>query len=98
MSDDNRAMWNRIDEHSQVIGQLQISQASAKADTDARLSNLEQGQARHLEVLVRVEHKIDENRQSLDQARGGLKLGKWIAGLSVGILGAWVAFMKFWQG
>ena len=98
MSDDNRAMWNRLDEHSQVINQLQISQAAAKADTDARLVHLEQGQARHLEYLVRIEHKIDSNSKSLDQAKGGLKLGKWIAGLSVGILSVWLAFIKFWQG
>ena len=98
MSDDNRAMWNRIDEHSQVINQLQISQAAAKADTDARLLHLEQGQARQLEIMTRIEHKIDGNTESLNQAQGGIRLGKWIAGLSVSIIGLWIAFVKFWHG
>lgn len=99
MSDDNpKAIWQRIDEHSAMISQMRTEQAAAKAETDARLVHLEQGQARQLEVMTRIEAKIDANTTSLAQAQGGLRLGKWVAGIGLSLVGLWIAFVRYLNG
>lgn len=98
MADENRAIWQRIDEHSAVIAQMREDRATDKAHTDARLSHLEQGQARQLELMTRVEAKIDANTMSLSQAQGGIKVGKWIAATLIAVVGLWVAIQRYFGG
>ena len=98
MADENRALWQRIDEHSELIAQMQKDQASDKAENRARLAHLEEGQHRQLELMTRVEAKIDANTMSLSQAQGGLKLGKWIAATLIACAGLWLAIQRFIGG
>lgn len=107
--DDSKTVWQRIDEHSAVINQMQIDHAKSEARADARLEHLEQGQARHLEIMVRIERKIDsrhdellkilaENTAQINQAQGGVRFGKWMAGVGLTLIGVALALVRYFRG
>ncbi len=66
---------------------------------------IEERQDRTLEMLSRIDTKIDETRKELkdtqdwmNQSKGGLRFGKWLAGIGLTVLGLGIAFLKFFKG
>jgi hypothetical protein len=66
---------------------------------------MEERQDRTIEILSRIEGKVDETRKEMketqewiNQSKGGLRFGKWIAGTAVAVLGLGIAFIKFFKG
>lgn len=90
-------LWNKMDKHDEIISILQQKQAA----TDARLQAMDERIDRNQHVIVqgmaRLETKLDAQGQWMNKSEGGLRLGKWLAGISltcIGILAAWVKFFK----
>lgn len=90
-------IWTRIDEHSEAISRIQREQAASEAEKNARLKHLEEGQARQMEALSRVEAKIDGNTQSLASQQGGLRVGRWVIGVGLTAIGVGVALARYFR-
>ena len=91
------AVWQRIDEHSAIIQQIRIEQAASEAKTDTRLHHLESGQQEIIKTLAKIDHKIDANTASLNQAQGGIRAGKWLIGIVATLTGLVIAGLNYFK-
>lgn len=88
---------DKLDRHDEIINYLQLEQAK----TNARIVAMEERMDRNQSILVeqgaRIEAKVDTTTAWMNQSQGGLRLGKWLAGIGLtaaGILAAWLRFFK----
>jgi hypothetical protein len=98
VDEDMNAVWKRIDEHGSLIQQIRIEQAASEAKTDTRLHHLESGQQEIIKTLAKIDHKIDANTASLNQTQGGIRAGKWLAGIIATGVGLVIAGMSYFKG
>ena len=90
-----------VNRHERIIAELQQDMYQVST----RMGVMEERHDRTIEILSRIENKVDETRKEMketqdwiSQSKGGLRLGKWLAGTALGILGLGLAFVKFFKG
>lgn len=89
---------DKLDRHDEIINYLQLEQAK----TNARIVAMEERMDRNQSILVeqgaRIESKVDATTAWMNQSQGGLRIGKWIAGITIAVLGMTATWLKFFKG
>lgn len=98
---ENDPIKEAVARHERIIGGLQEDMYRV----GARMTVIEDRQDRLLQISSRIESKLDHiNDETQDikawmnQSKGGLRLGKWIAGIGLTVLGLGLAFIKYFKG
>ena len=91
-------VWDRLDKHSEIISVIQQKQAATEARMQAMEERIDRNQHELVKSLSRIETKVDSTTQWMNESKSGLRLGKWIAGIGLTILGLGLAFVKYFKG
>ena len=81
------AMWKAIDALREQTSVLAQGLAVVKNEQQQVRNNHE----RLLEHLARIESKQDDIRKDYQEAKGGIRFGKWLAGIGATLSGVAVA-------
>ncbi len=91
-------MWDKLDKQAEIITGLQHELAVTKAQIQAMDERIDRNQHALVSCMARLELKIDAQNIWMYEAKGGLRFGKWVAGIGLTGLGILVAWMKFFKG
>lgn len=99
------AMREQVDRHEVSIRDLQDTIAQLDARQQVLSERIDMNQQQTVQILTRIEHKQDETQKEvketkrwINQSEGGLKLGRWIMGISLTLTGIAVAILQFFKG
>lgn len=99
------SLWNRVDQHSAQIAQMQRDQGRVEGRLDSVESQLNRFQISVMEKLDRMEAKQDKNvtdmrellsahSNSLSQAEGAKKTFMWISATGLSVI---IAIVAIWN-
>ena len=94
MSDNEQAQWEAIDRLSERQGMTEQAIAVLKHEQE----NQRQQNERQLELMTRIETKIDRQSQEAHEMRGGLAVLRWVGGMAAALSGAAVALWVWVNG
>ena len=90
-------VWDKLNEHDQFMTDLRMKQIKFEeriASMDARINR---NQIQLLDTLDRIETKTDQNAAWMNESKGGLRLGKWIAGILTACGASAMAFIEYFK-
>ena len=93
-ADNERAQWKAIDE----LKNTDALQSERMARVEQRLDTHERDARESAAQLTAINTKLDMINGSLSEARGGLRMGKWISGVVIGLSGAMVGLWLWMKG
>jgi|GEM_PF-6396872 len=91
-------VWDRLDKHSEIISIIQQKQAATEARMQAMEERIDRNQHELVKSLSRIETKVDSTTQWMNESKSGLRLGKWLAGIGIAVLGITATWVKFFKG
>lgn len=91
---DDEALWNQIDN----LRDQQAVLAQGIAVVKHEQEQCRQRDLRTAELLAKLDAKIDVLSIDLHEAKGGLRFGKWLAGVTTSLIAVWIAFATFVKG
>lgn len=89
---------DKLDRHDEIIHFLQLEQAKTNARMVAIEERMDRNQAILVEQGARIESKVDATTAWMNESKGGLRIGKWIAATAIAILGIAATWLKFFKG
>lgn len=91
-------LWERLDKHAEIISTIQQKQAATEARMQAMEERIDRNQHELVKSLSRIETKVDSTTQWMNESKSGLRLGKWLAGIGIALLGILATWLKFFKG
>jgi len=91
-------VWEKLNQHDKDMMNLQLKQARIEERIAIMDERIDRNQHELVEGLARIESKVDSTTQWMNESRGGLRFGKWLAGVSVAVFGGILAWLKFFKG
>lgn len=96
MSDE--AMWKQIDQLREAQSVLAQGMAVIKHEQEIQRQMIAEHNARLLESVAGLNAKLDTIATDFHEARGGIRFGKWLGGIAVGLITVGVAIMGYFKG
>jgi len=87
----------KLNKHDENISLLQREQARLNARMQALEARIDRNQVTLIESLTRIEAKTDSTTEWMYESKGGLRLGKWISGLSLTVAALVISWIKFFK-
>ena len=72
-------IWQKLNQHDQDMLNLQLKQARIEERLAIMDERIDRNQTELVKTLYRIEAKTDENSKWMNESRGGLRFGKWMA-------------------
>lgn len=91
-------VWDKFDRHDEIISVLQQKQAATDARLQAMDERIDRNQHQIVAGMSRLETKVDQGNEWISESRGGLRFGKWIAGIGLTCLAVLATWIKFFKG
>ena len=90
-------IWEKLNAHDQTMTELQLKHARVEERLAIMDERINRYQTDLMETLHRIEAKTDENAKWMNESRGGLRLGKWIAGIAAACSAGAVAWIEYFK-
>jgi hypothetical protein len=91
-------IWEKFAKHDEIISTIQQKQAATEARMQAMEERIDRNQHELVRGLARIETKVDSTTKWMNESQSGLRVGKWIAGIIVAIVGVALSWVKFFKG
>lgn len=97
MTEETRAMWDKLDRMQVQIGQHNEELAVVKHEQSAQRDMILAQSQTLAAQLSEVATKLDAISKDFHEARGGIRFGKWLGGIAVSLVGIGVAILAWWK-
>lgn len=86
--------WKAIDD----LRQRQAIQSERLAVLEAQVDSISASQSRIEGLLLSIHADLTMVKKDLDQAKGGIAFGKWLAGITVALISTGLLIIKWGSG
>ena len=91
-------VWDKLNQHDRDMMNIKLKQARIEERIQIMDERIDRNQHELVKALARIEAKVDTTTAWMNESQGGLRFGKWLAGISLAVLGSFLAWLKFFKG
>jgi len=91
-------IWDKLAQHDKDMLNLQLKQARIEERIAIMDERIDRNQQVLLQGLARIENKVDATSKWMNESQGGLRFGKWLAGITLAVVASILAWIKFFKG